>query len=84
MRKYVWGFILIFSAINPAKADCWAINNNDAQKMCLAKTKNDTTYCWQIRDNDEQKYCLAIIKREKSYCWQINGKDKQQECLAVF
>ena len=46
--RYIWAFILIFSAINPAKADCWAISNNDAQKMCLAKTKNDTTYCWQI------------------------------------
>ena len=52
MGKYIWAFILIFSSINPAKADCWAISNNDAQKMCLAKTKNDTTYCWQIRDND--------------------------------
>lgn len=82
--RYIWAFILIFSAINPAKADCWAISNNDAQKMCLAKSKNDTTYCWQIKDNDEQKYCLAIIKREKSYCWQIKGKDKQQECLSMF
>lgn len=84
MGKYIWAFILIFSAIGSAKADCWAINNNDAQKMCLAKTKNDTSYCWQIKDNDEQKYCLAIIKKEKSYCWQIKGKDKQQECLAMF
>lgn len=37
--RYIWAFILIFSAINPAKADCWAISNNDVQKMCLAKTK---------------------------------------------
>lgn len=53
--RYIWAFILIFSAINPAKADCWAISNNDVQKMCLAKTKNDTTYCWQIKDNDRAK-----------------------------
>lgn len=67
-----------------ANADCWSIQNNDAQKMCLAKTKNDANYCWQIKDSDEQKYCLAIVKSDKGYCWQIQNRDKQHECLSMF
>ncbi|MBO6289968.1 MAG: hypothetical protein J6N45_06560 [Alphaproteobacteria bacterium] len=75
-------FLAIFPAV--AMADCWQIQNNDAQKMCLAKTKNDAGYCWQINNRDEQNYCLAVVKSDKGYCWQIQNRDKQQECLAMF
>lgn len=82
--KYL--ILTLFLATLPSLvfADCWSIQNNDAQKMCLAKTKNDANYCWQIKDNDEQKYCLAIVKSDKGFCWQIQNHDKQQECLAMF
>lgn len=83
MRKFlILAALLTFPTM--AHADCWQIQNNDAQKMCLAKTKNDANYCWQIKDNDEQKYCLAIVKSDRNYCWQIKNNDKQKECLAIL
>lgn len=67
-----------------AKANCYQIRNDDAQKMCLAEIKNDSGYCWQIKDSDLQKECLAKIKKDRNYCWQIKNEDKKQACLARY
>lgn len=82
MKKAVFTFLFLILVVSSVRADCWSIRDYDSQRMCLAKTKNDTGYCWQIRDNDQQKYCLATIKKDRSYCWQIRSNDLKQMCLS--
>lgn len=66
-----------------AQADCYAIKNADNKNLCLAKTKNQSSYCYSVRDRDIKNNCLAKVKQQRSYCYNIRSNDLKSECLAL-
>lgn len=62
--KIIW-LILLLGYCCPVYANCWQIEDNDKQKLCLALVQNDSSYCWQIKSNDNQKFCLASIQNRR-------------------
>ena len=66
-----------------AQADCYAVKNADNKNVCLAKTKNKSSYCYSVRDSDIKNNCLAELKQQRSYCYNIRSNDLKSQCLAL-
>jgi len=66
-----------------AQADCYAIKNVDNKNVCLAKTKNQSSYCYSVRNNDIKNNCLAEVKEQRSYCYNIRSNDLKSQCLVL-
>lgn len=65
-----------------AQAECYAIKDSDNKNVCLAKTKNQSSYCYSVRDSDVKNKCLAEVKQQRSYCYGIRSNDLKNQCLA--
>lgn len=81
LRITLLAFGLMIASV--AHADCYSMKNSDYKNVCLAKTKNQSSYCYSVRDSDIKNNCLAILKKQRSYCFNIRSNDLKNECLAL-
>lgn len=68
------------AALADASSDCYAINDKDKQRYCLASVKGEPSRCYSIQSRDEMPFWTSSTTCRKKPAVESQSKQRTRPC----